>query len=93
MPRARPKEASTTSTNEVRHQVMIGEIEFWSDDWTPRELVQSLEDLPSRRVSHFISIDAGVRQYLLELLRDHLPPGVAGGRKRRIRRVKREVPA
>lgn len=73
MPRTKPKEATISTSEQLTHQITIGACEYWCDDWTVRDLVQSLEDLPSRRAAHFISIDAGVRAYLLDVLRAHLP--------------------
>ena len=51
----------------------VDDIAFLDDDMTISDLCEVLECLPWRRTAHQIVIDSGVRDYLLGVLKEHLP--------------------
>ena len=46
---------------------------FWDQDMTVRELVRDLEDFSFVRGRHGVTFDQGVRRFLLDALKSHLP--------------------
>jgi hypothetical protein len=65
---------------------------FLTEDLTVREVADVLDQLSAYGGERALIIDFGVRQYLLNLLRAKLSPSKRGGR-RRVRSIRREVPA
>jgi hypothetical protein len=51
----------------------VADVAFLDSDMSVRDLCAVLEYLPWRRDAHQIVIDAGVRHYLLGVLKERLP--------------------
>jgi hypothetical protein len=48
-------------------------LNFWMRTMTLRDIVEVLEGLTCRREDHALVFDRGTRQFLIRLLREHLP--------------------
>jgi hypothetical protein len=80
------------------HSIAIGHCGFLTDDMRVADLVEVLEQLPSRHREHALVVDRGVKAFLLGLLRDRLPraslrPQSPLQPQPRVRRIRREVSA
>lgn len=65
--------ATEDSDDRPLHNSFSAKIEYLDESMTVRELVQTLEDFAHQRGKHGLLLDAGVRNYLLGVLREHLP--------------------
>jgi hypothetical protein len=53
--------------------VGIGQIESLTDDMRVADIVEILDQCQHRRDRHLLELDAGVRRYLIDLLKERLP--------------------
>jgi hypothetical protein len=93
-----------TTFRETLSAIPLEKVDFLTEDLSPREIVDVLDQLARYGGERALVVDFGVRAYLLNLLREHLPPGAPIYRPtqsaitkrrvaRRLRYIKGEVTA
>jgi hypothetical protein len=71
------------------HNSFAAQVQYLDQEMTPREIAEAIEALSFIRGQHALLVDVGVRQYLLNLLKNHLPPNAPTDRPTQLASNKR----